>query len=140
MFENMNEQQARDQILKMVEEYCSRYHNNKKAFNEGDRIPYASRVYDSREMVNLVDSSLEFWLTAGRYTDEFEKKLSEYLGVKYCALVNSLKRKPHCIYGSHLAPAGRTGDKARKRGNYCSSGISYHGNSNHSVWGCSCFC
>ena len=40
-------------------------------------------------MVNLVDSSLEFWLTSGRYTDEFEKKLAEYLGVRYCSLVNS---------------------------------------------------
>ena len=41
------------------------------------------------EMVNLVDSALEFWLTSGRYTDEFEAKLAEYLGVRYCALVNS---------------------------------------------------
>lgn len=89
MFENMTEQQAKEEILKLTEEYCNTYHNKKKLFVEGDRIPYASRVYDSREMVNLVDSALEFWLTAGRYTDEFEKKLSEYLGVKYCALVNS---------------------------------------------------
>ena len=63
MFENMTEQQAREQILKMVDEYCGKYHNNKKEFTEGDRIPYASRVYDSEEMCNLVDSSLEFWLT-----------------------------------------------------------------------------
>ena len=69
MFENMTEQQAREQILKMVDEYCGKYHNNKKEFTEGDRIPYASRVYDSEEMCNLVDSSLEFWLTSGRYTD-----------------------------------------------------------------------
>ena len=61
----------------------------KKEYKEGDRIPYASRVYDHSEMVNLVDSSLEFWLTSGRYTDEFEKKLAEYLGVRYCSLVNS---------------------------------------------------
>lgn len=88
MFDNMTEKEARESILKQVEEYCNQYHNQ-KAYREGDRIPYASRVYDSREMVNLVDSALEFWLTAGRYTDEFEKKLSEYLGVKYCLLVNS---------------------------------------------------
>ena len=61
----------------------------KKEYKEGDRIPYASRVYDHSEMVNLVDSSLEFWLTSGRYTDELEKKLAEYLGVRYCSLVNS---------------------------------------------------
>lgn len=89
MFENMTEQQAREEILKLVREYCDNYHGKKKEFQEGDRIPYASRVYDSREMVNLVDSSLEFWLTSGRYTDEFEKKLSEYLGIRYCSLVNS---------------------------------------------------
>lgn len=89
MFEGMNESQARDNILDMVKEYCDKYHNQKKPFEEGDRIPYASRVYDHDEMVNLVDSALEFWLTSGRYTDEFEKKLAKYLGVKYCSLVNS---------------------------------------------------
>lgn len=89
MFENMSEEQAKSKILEMVAHYCDTYHNNTKPFAPGDRIPYASRVYDSEEMVNLVDSSLEFWLTAGRYTDEFEQKFAEYLGVKYCSLVNS---------------------------------------------------
>lgn len=89
MFDHKTEQEAREQILKLVGEYCDTYHNKKKPFEEGDRIPYASRVYDREEMVNLVDSSLEFWLTSGRYTDEFEKELAEYLGVKYCSLVNS---------------------------------------------------
>ena len=74
MFEEMTEQQAREQILEMTKEYCEKYHNQKKPYEKGDRIPYASRVYDADEMVNLVDSSLEFWLTSGRYTDEFEKK------------------------------------------------------------------
>ncbi len=89
MFENKTEQQAKEEILSLVKEYCDTYHNQKKVFEEGDRISYASRVYDSAEMINLVDSSLEFWLTSGRYTDEFEKKLGEYLGVRYCSLVNS---------------------------------------------------
>ena len=89
MFEHKTEQQAREEILDIVKEYCETYHNKKKTFQEGDRISYASRVYDSAEMVNLVDSSLEFWLTSGRYTDEFEKKLGEYLGVRFCSLVNS---------------------------------------------------
>lgn len=88
MFENKTEQQAREEILKMVEAYCDTFHN-KKEYKRGDRIPYASRVYDHEEMVNLVDSSLEFWLTAGRYTDKFEKEFAKYLGVKYCSLVNS---------------------------------------------------
>lgn len=89
MFENKTEAQAREEILAMVAEYADKFHNQKKDFKEGDRIPYASRVYDKEEMVNLVDSSLEFWLTSGRYTDEFEKKLAEYLQVRYCSLVNS---------------------------------------------------
>ena len=76
------------QILNLVREYCEEYHK-KTEYTEGDRIPYASRVYDSEEMVNLVDSALEFWLTSGRYTDEFEKNFAEYLGVKFCSLVNS---------------------------------------------------
>ena len=73
----------------MVKEYCDKYHNQEKHFKEGDRIPYASRYYGHEEMVNLVDSSLEFWLTSGRYTDQFEKEFAEYLGIKYCSLVNS---------------------------------------------------
>ena len=89
MFNNKTEQEARNEILDMVKEYCDKFHNTKKEFKEGDRIPYASRVYDNKEMVNLVDSALEFWLTSGRYTDEFESKLAEYLKVKYCSLVNS---------------------------------------------------
>lgn len=88
MFENMTEQQARNEILKMVEEYCKSYHNQKE-YKRGDRIPYASRVYDHEEMVNLVDSSLEFWLTSGRYTETFEREFAKYLDIKYCSLVNS---------------------------------------------------
>lgn len=88
MFENKTEQEAREQILETVREYCNTFHN-KKEYKEGDRIPYASRVYGEEEMVNLVDSSLEFWLTSGRYTDKFEKNFAEYLRVKYCSVVNS---------------------------------------------------
>ena len=84
-----NKERDRRQILELVADYCNKYHNQNKDFTEGDRIPYASRVYDSEEMVNLVDSALEFWLTSGRYTDEFERALAEYLGVRYCSLVNS---------------------------------------------------
>lgn len=85
----MSEQEMKQEILDKVKEYCDTYHKKDKSFTEGDRIPYASRVYDSAEMVNLVDSALEFWLTSGRYTDEFEKRFAEYLGVRFCALVNS---------------------------------------------------
>lgn len=88
MFENKTADEAKDEILNAVKEYCDRFHV-KKPYEEGDRISYASRVYDSAEMVNLVDSSLEFWLTSGRYTQEFESRFAQYLGVRYCSLVNS---------------------------------------------------
>jgi len=89
MFENMTEEQAKKQILSMVESYCDTYHNRKIDFSAGDRIPFAARVYDSHEMTYLVDSALEFWLTASRYASEFERKFSEYLGVPYVYAVNS---------------------------------------------------
>lgn len=88
MLEHLSQEQAKEKILTLVDEYCKEFHQ-KKEYKAGDRIPYASRVYDSAEMVNLVDSALEFWLTSGRYTQQFEEKLAEYLGVKYCSLVNS---------------------------------------------------
>ena len=87
-FAGKTEQQAKEEILSLVKEYCDTYHNQNK-WEEGKRISYASRVYDSAEMVNLVDSSLEFWLTSGRYTEQFEREFAKYLGVKYCSLVNS---------------------------------------------------
>lgn len=88
MFENMNEAEAREYILNQIKDYYEKYHV-KKEFHEGDRIPYASRVYDSKEMCNLVDSALEFWLTSGRYTEQFETDFAKYLGIRYCSLVNS---------------------------------------------------
>ena len=85
----MGQQELHDKILALVKEYCDKYHNQPSDFHEGDRITYASRVYDHEEMCNLVDSALEFWLTSGRYVQEFEAGLSKYLGVKYTAVVNS---------------------------------------------------
>lgn len=88
MFENLSEKEARDKILSLVDEYCKVYHR-KEEYNKGDKIPYAGRVYDAEEMVNLVDSALEFWLTSGRYTRQFEKQLAEYLHTRFCSVVNS---------------------------------------------------
>lgn len=113
MFDNMNEKQARDQILELVGEYCDKFHK-KKEYAEGDRIPYAARVYDRNEMVNLVDSSLEFWLTSGRYTDEFEREMAKYLGVKNVALVNSGSSANLLAFMTLTSPL--LGDRAIKRG------------------------
>ena len=85
----MTEQEMRGEILALVREYCEKYHTPKADFTPGDRLPYAARVYDHEEMENLVSSALEFWLTAGHYTDEFERGLAAYLDVKHCSLVNS---------------------------------------------------
>ncbi len=78
----------KEQILKLVSEYYKENHV-KKEYEPGDRINYSGRVYDEEEIVNLVDSSLEFWLTAGRYTKEFEEGLAKFQNSKYCAVVNS---------------------------------------------------
>ena len=114
MFEGKDELEARKEILNIVEEYCNKYHNTKKEFKEGDRIPYASRVYDSEEMKNLVDSALEFWLTSGRYTKQFEEDFAKYLGVKYCSLVNSGSSANLVAFMSLTSPL--LGERRIKRG------------------------
>lgn len=88
MFEGMDEKEARSQILAMVREYCDAY-KAPKQWKAGDRIGYAGRVFDGDEVGSLVDASLDFWLTAGRYTTEFEREFGRYLGVPYVALTNS---------------------------------------------------
>lgn len=83
------ETQLKEKILSLVAEYYEEVHGSKQLTVGVDKIPYATRCFDEKEMVNLVDSSLEFWLTAGRYTKEFEQKLGDYLGVPHCYFVGS---------------------------------------------------
>ena len=83
------ESQARKEIFKKVAAYHKRFHQ-KPAFRAGETfINYGGRVYDEKEMINLTDTALDFWLTSGRYCAEFEKRLGAYLGVKHVSLVNS---------------------------------------------------
>ena len=89
MLENLTEKEARGKILELVSEYYTNFHEKKGEYKEGDRIPYASRVYDAKEMTNLVDSALDFWLTAGRFTEKFEADFAKYLGVRAVSVVNS---------------------------------------------------
>ena len=112
-FNGKSESEARAEILSLVKEYCETYHNQKK-WREGDRISYASRVYDSEEMTNLVDSSLEFWLTSGRYTEEFESAFAAYLGVRYCSLVNSGSSANLLAFMALTSPL--LGERAVRRG------------------------
>ena len=88
MFENKSKEEATKEILNSVKEYYKKY-MVKPEYKDGDRISYASRVFDEKEMMNLADSMLEFWLTSGRYTDQFEKQLGQYLGIPFVSLVNS---------------------------------------------------
>ena len=112
-FNGKSENEAKNEILELVKEYCDTYHNQKK-WKEGDRISYASRVYDHEEMVNLVDSSLEFWLTAGRYTDAFERDFAKYLGVPYCSVVNSGSSANLLAFMTLTSPL--LGERAVRRG------------------------
>lgn len=84
----MNEKNTRKQILKLTEQYAENFLTSKK-YKNGDKISYAKRVFDKNEIRNLVDSALEFWLTAGRYTKQFETDLADFLNIKHCLFVNS---------------------------------------------------
>ena len=84
-----DKEEARLQIKELVAQYYHDYLENKDIFREGDRISYASRVYDERELQALTDATLDFWLTTGRFADQFEKEFSEWIGVRYVHLVNS---------------------------------------------------
>lgn len=89
MFENMDEKQAKKKILELVSEYYHKYQSQEKPFVPGDSVRYAGRVYNQEELINGVDSVLEFWLTAGRYTEQLENTLKKYLNIKHVALTNS---------------------------------------------------
>ena len=84
-----SEKEARAYILQAVADYYHAFKENKKEFEPGDRITYAARVYDEKEMCSLVDSALDFWLTTGRFAEQFEREFAAWLGVRYASLVNS---------------------------------------------------
>lgn len=87
-----NEIEAREEIKSLVGEFYKEFKKpaeSKENFKPGDRINYASRVYDEKEMQSLTDAMLDFWLTTGRFSKEFEKNFARWIGVKYVHLVNS---------------------------------------------------
>lgn len=109
-----SENEAREEIKCLVAEYYNEFKLNKKSFNEGDRISYASRVYDEKEMQSLTDAMLDFWLTTGRYADEFEKSFAGWIGVKYAHLVNSGSSANLIAFSVLTAP--ELGDRRIMRG------------------------
>jgi CDP-6-deoxy-D-xylo-4-hexulose-3-dehydrase len=82
------EKELREIAIQAALNHYKEYHSRPE-FKPGDKIQYGGRVFDEQEIRNLIDSSLEFWLTSGRYSDRFEKALGEYLGLKHVSLVNS---------------------------------------------------
>ena len=84
-----SEAEAREQIKALIAAYYHDFKEKKEAFRPGDRISYASRVFDEKEMQSLIDAVLDFWLTTGRFSEKLEKKFAEWIGVKYAHLVNS---------------------------------------------------
>ncbi len=83
------EGEARAQIKALVRQYYRDFHEKKEAFTPGQRITYAGRVYDARELEALTDAALDFWLTAGRFCKRFEESFAAFLGLPYACLVNS---------------------------------------------------
>ena len=108
-----NEEDARKEILEAVTDF---YQMFKKAgpYKEGDRISYAGRVFDDEEMRYLADAALDFWLTAGHYVDQFEKKFGDYLGVRFASLVNSGSSANLAAFFALTAP--ELGERQIKRG------------------------
>ena len=84
-----NEQEARNEIKELVTEYYHAFKEKKEPYQEGQRISYAGRVFDEKEMCALTDATLDFWLTTGRFSEQFEKEFAQWLGVKHAHLVNS---------------------------------------------------
>jgi len=84
-----SEKQIRKHIFEKVKTLYKLRKKQKKFVSGKTRIDYAGRVYNEKEIINLVDASLDFWLTAGRYAKKFEKEFSKFLGAKYCLLTNS---------------------------------------------------
>jgi len=109
-----NEQAARRDILDAVAAYYHAYKENKKSFEPGDRITYAGRVFDEKEMCALVDSALDFWLTTGRYAEQFEREFAKWLGVKYASLTNSGSSANLLAFFALTAP--ELGERRIKRG------------------------
>lgn len=109
-----DEQTARQEILSSVADYYHQFKENQAPFQAGDRINYAARVFDEKEMRSLVDAALDFWLTTGRFAEEFEREFAKWLGVKYAHLVNSGSSANLVAFSALTAP--ELGERRIKRG------------------------
>lgn len=109
------EQELRDRAVRAAVDYYAHRHQEKdRTFSAGDRIPYAGRVFDEKEIASLIDASLDFWLTTGRYADRFENELAAFLGVRFCSLVNSGSSANLLAFMALTSP--RLGERRVRRG------------------------
>ena len=107
--------ELKQQILALTKEYYAEVHGHKKPFDAGKSfVNYGGRYYDHAELVNLVDSSLDFWLTAGPWAHKFEKRFASWLGVKYCSLTNSGSSANLLAFSALTSPL--LGERQIKRG------------------------
>ncbi|MGV8120904.1 MAG: lipopolysaccharide biosynthesis protein RfbH [Candidatus Xenobiia bacterium LiM19] len=110
-----SEIESRKKVFKEVEKFYEIKHKKgKKTFKPGDFISYGGRVFDEREIVNLVDAALDFWLTTGRYAQRFEREFADYLGVKHCSLTNSGSSANLLAFMALTSP--KLGDKRIRKG------------------------
>ena len=108
-------EELKQQILKLTREYYQEVHALKEEFVPGKSfVNYGGRYFDAEEIVNLVDSSLDFWLTAGPWAHKFEKRLAKWLGVKYCAVCNSGSSANLLAFYALTSP--KLGERAIQRG------------------------
>ena len=110
----MDKDELKKKIEELVKEYYEKVHVQDEKNRTSKKVQYSGRVYDDKEIINLVDAALEFWLTSGHYVDEFEKGLANYLGIKYCSLVNSGSSANLCAFMALTSP--KLGEKRIKKG------------------------
>ena len=109
-----DEAEARAAILAAVRAYCDRYHAPVPFVPGQSPVPVSGRVYDADDMASLVDASLDFWLTSGRFADEFERRFARRMGARFALLVNSGSSANLCMVSAITSP--RLGDRALRPG------------------------
>lgn len=107
--------ELKKQILELTKRYYDEVHGSRETFIPGSSfVNYGGRYYDDKELTNLIDSSLDFWLTAGPWAQKFEKQFRNWLGVKYCSLTNSGSSANLLAFMALTSP--KLGDRQIKRG------------------------
>ena len=122
--------ELRRQILDLVRQYHAAAFAARAFDADATAVPVAGRVFDHRELQNLVDASLDFWLTTGRYAQEFERRFADFLGLRHAMLVNSGSSANLLALSCLTSPRlRRAAARARRRGDHRGGRLSHHGQS-----------